>query len=307
MIKTLLKNLIPLLLIGCVEPNTFKGDNNAVKELTVDAKEIFKYTAEKNPVDIVWLIDTSRSMVEECANVRSNFDSFINSLEANNDIKVALVASSNDPTGLGLQVKLSDSAKQRGHIQIDSVVSSNDPLYALSVISCSSADASSLCGNPISGVNQSKGPLAFNPSNRGALLNFYRPNSKKVFIIVTDDDALKVTHDNLFSFLPQTHQGATFFSFVSKQGTTAEKLRELIENPNITGDELPQVKGSSYINLAKSSGGEAYDIYDSNWSKHFDTLKNSIEDIANAEFQLDGLNKLISVSLEGAKLTINIL
>ena len=111
-----------------------------------------------------------------------------------------------------------------------------------------------------------------------SLSGFYRKGSKKVFVFVTDDNALGVNSENFFEIMGPTYNDATIFGFLNTQAS------------------------KSYMDLATRSGGSYFEISKTDWSSYFSSLTDSVEDIIQNDFQIQGLDKILSISIDGRSL-----
>jgi hypothetical protein len=112
----------------------------------------FKAGQKFDPVDMVWVVDSSRSMADEQARIRQTINDFVDAVEARHfDVRLVMVTSSNIvPAPLG-----TDATRYRF---VQRNVGSHEPLAAL---------------------------LAELPRYR----DFLRPSAALHFVVVTDDDS----------------------------------------------------------------------------------------------------------------------
>ena len=131
-----------------------------------------------------------------------------------------------------------------------------------------------------------------------------RPNSLKIFVFVTDDDARVVTSENFFKYLAPELRSAVIFSFAGVKGSSipieALNNRRMGAIKGVNGCQA--LLGQSYQNLAEASGGSVFDICEEDWTKHFNKLTNNVSSIVNNRFILKNNKKLISVEIDGKKL-----
>ena len=288
-------------------------------------KDTFPITFTRRKLDIVWAIDNSVSMNEEAAQVRANFGKFITGLAADLDLKLALMSQITGPTA----VTLDQDAVSKGHLQLNTPVGSSNALAILAAAGCPEKDTSfnalpnpavgsvttianellvysqftplSICGRPF----EQKDPFdKFSPtrhylmespevvvSSRGRLAGFFRPDATRVYVIVTDDDAGMVNETNFIDMvMPSANNRRPFvFSFRG------------IENTGV-GCAVA-MHGRSYESLATKTGAEVYDICLPDWSVHFKKLAESLQKIANNQFDLsDPKAAIAEVKIDGVAL-----
>lgn len=118
-----------------------------------------------------------------------------------------------------------------------------------------------------------------------------RDGAKLVMVVVTDDNASNVTDQNFISGLNPALKAlkpAVFaFRGVADQGRC-----------NITR------AGVAYDNLARTTGGEVFDICAPDWRPNFDKLAESVAMIAGTSFKIDdpAFHIVTQVSLDGVVL-----
>lgn len=278
--------------------------------------ETFTVELTKNQVDIVWVIDNSPSMREEAAQVHKNFDAFITETSSFAEVKIALISSSLLPVTIdsfssavqskNIPVNLPATAAAKGHIQIDQTVSSTNLLALAAAASCPAASSmAKVTFTPTSEEHRicdlsfkadPTDPTQFfrrleNPEIidqvKGSLTGFFRSDAKRVYIFVTDDEAMGLKSDIFLTTVqvgtPEIKPYVFAFRGVADQGTC------LISNP-----------GVAYDILAKNSGGEVFDICVPDWKPYFDQLTASINDIARSEYVLEKarVQKIVSITID---------
>ncbi len=225
------------------------GDDDDKK----DDGPILIYEASANarnaalPIDMIWMIDNSGSMVDTAQAVRDNFQNFANQVAAVPDMKLALV-SKIGTTGTSTNIPSSVSIP---HIEINQSVDSTNGLDILSSALC---PTSAVAGSPCASVTN-------HPLVRGKLNNFLRPDSHKVFVLVTDDESKLKSGDFLTRFDSIYPNGAlTVYGFIG------------------LGEVSPcQAKtGTQYIDLAAATGGQMYNICDTDWSTKYAQLADNV-------------------------------
>jgi hypothetical protein len=213
--------------------------------------ERFELTSRRGAVDIVWAIDTSGSMAEEIEHVRRNFSHFISSLDATTDVKLTLLQA---PLGIDVGQDLSVP----GHNHIRRRIGSTNALESI---------ADDL-------VVRRSIPL--------------RPDASLVIVVVTDDDAERVTHQNFLELVAPGLGGKVpvmyaFRGDVSRTGCYVAR------------------KGRAYEELAMRTNGKVFDICEPDWRANFSDLKKSVSDIVTSNFKLaDPLaREIVAVSIDG--------
>jgi hypothetical protein len=137
----------------------------------------------KGLVDMIWVIDNSRSMTAEAAQVRSNLEKFLTKLKESVNVKLALISKKGTS---GNAVELSSEALAAGNMQLDVVVNSTD-------------------GTQIALKKQSE------------LSPIFRPEAQRVFVFVTDDNsALPAAKFLQQATLDNNGKQPKVFSFIGK-------------------------------------------------------------------------------------------
>lgn len=315
----ILSLVIPLalsMLASCSSSDKFSGSGarteNAESEVeTLRAQEKFSISGISNEgkVDIVWVVDNSISMSEEVGHVRRNFKEFIDKASSQTNLKVALISSTD--TILEAAVLLPPSAAAAGHIQIAQSVGSTDLLVLAAAASCPAMSSQvdifppnikpeirthRVCGQDI---EDRYGSLVYTIENpdaieavKGTLTSFFRSDAKRVYVFVTDDDALGVRSKDYITEIANYNNSVKPFVFAFRGQETPQRGC-YVENP-----------GKEYEALAASTGGEVFDICQADWKPSFDRLTNSVNDIANNAFKLKNarVHKVLKVLLDGREL-----
>ncbi len=301
------------LLGGCNE-SKFDASNSAPKaeaqkeEASADSlsaapiTESFALEAQKQPIDLVWIVDNSASMIEENPIAQANLDAFAKNVAKTSDLHMALISFDDSATG----IKLSDELKAAHHIQISATVGSTNLLAIAASATCpakttegyqaapgSYAGTMKICNQVVKSKNE-EGFLEDEVTVekvKGELTKFYRPQAKKVFVFVTDDDADFVTSANFLAlvepYLGKEGGKPVVFSFQAVEGATCSI----------------SAVGRSYTDLARKTLGETFDICAEDWSQHFSRLTKAVSRVSNTKIQLKGSAKeVLSVAVDGQKL-----
>lgn len=214
-------------------------------------------TSVYRAVDIVWTIDNSGSMKDNVAKVKANFDRFISSIDAKANLRLALISSreTSTPNVYGLNL----SATGSKYLQINQAVGSDNGLSMAAAAACPK-NSSGACGEAQDSFWDYDSYLV-----SGMLRNFLRPEAKKIFVFVSDDDSFLDDYEFL-NAAKQAYpaQAPQVFGFVATSKVSS--------TPGCTvTDESAEVKS-----LAVKTGGAAYDICQSDWTSHFDKLISNI-------------------------------
>ncbi|MEY2987580.1 MAG: hypothetical protein RJB13_1101 [Pseudomonadota bacterium] len=251
------------------------AQDSSGESLTTGTTENFQTSGSAGKVDIAWFIDQSGSMKDEIDNVKENFGSFIESVNALVDARIALVAKSSGENSIAV-TQVADKI-----IQVDQKVTSNDALeIAISTFV------------PVSGALPSE--VKDQSDAKSKLADFFRADVPAVIVIVTDDDAANVTSSN-FEELSKATLGKVpkLFAF---RATEASKFE------GVDGCSLVE-QGISYEELASNTGGEVFDICEPDWTQKFEKLKQGIAKAAQNSFQLKKVpTKITEVKVNGAVL-----
>lgn len=233
-------------------------------------------TTRKAEVDIVWVVDNSRSMEDEAHHVRQNVASFADQVKKRANVRMALISrKGNSGTAVSLP-----SGSDFYHIDQE-VTSWDGILLAASAICGSGSKASPSCrdiDNPnlIKPHNKQENPQAeINDSKkvRGKLRDFLsREHSKKVFVFVTDDNS-SWSYEKFLAIAKENLHGQT------------PMVSSFIQLPN-SSKACGHAVGTAYMNLASRTGGKVYDICQSNWKSTFEQLANDVEREIETVFEL---------------------
>lgn len=238
--------------------------------------ESFDLDKKKKPVDMVWVIDNSSSMDNNVAEVRKNFEAFIDSIENKADLKLALVSEKGTSDA---KMSLSAKALSAGHIQVSAYVGSYTPMMVAAAASCqknltsiSDYGGGTVCGLEVNNTDWAVDVIDDAGVNKaaGTLANFYRNDAEKVFVFVTDDDA--------HGF------GATEFTHAMKQARGVDSFRAYSFGCNDTQGSCDGNVGEQYRLLAQNRGA-IFDIRNS-WAQNFGLLTAEIYRLGTSEYKL---------------------
>ena len=284
----------------------------------VQKSKRFESASKERIVDMVWVIDNSLSMKEEAANVRQNFAAFANSVANQTNLRVALI-SKRDSFSAGTHVGIPSGVSNA--VQVDFLVHSFNPLLVAASATCpENVDAA----DEFCRINRS---ITAYDRVRGSLNSFFRPNSQKVFVFVSDDDSAAMARNAQTQI--QYDSGDTN-GYISIQ-------KSLVENEDfVSADtfkkhmsrvfgEATSYKvfgfvalnnkatcasrvGSSYIDLIQDRKGLGFDICQGSWSEHFNSLSNQVIEYALNEYALGSadIHQVKSVALNGKVLIQNL-
>ncbi len=239
-----------------------------------DFMEEFKVDGQKyRPIDLVWVIDNSGSMSQEVEQVRANFANFISSVKTRTDLNIAVISAVQSYASHRLT--LPADFNEAGGVLVDRAVGSHDSLYLLASAMCSTETAGhDLCNNSY--------PI------RGSLVDFFRADSNKVFVFVTDDNS-SLDYNEFLDFVPLAiGQEATAFGFIS----LGKQLSPCQARP---GDE--------YRNMALDTGGDFFNICETDWSQHFGKLVDAVHRVSQTRFSLErDVKEGVAVFVNGKRL-----
>ena len=206
------------------------------------------------PVDIVWVIDSSPSMGEEIAQVQRNLNDFTTRISmAGLDVRVALVAAEADLATAG-----------RDYIG----VCIPPPLSAADT--CPDVDSETY--KHIRLNVHSSDPLSKMVDAAPQLSGFFREESLKHIVFVTDDDAGWGLDSEEFLMNINSDpnlRGATVHSVVDLIGY----MSSCIFDDNCScGEE----RGQTYIDLSESTNGGVFSVCEEDWAPLFVLLEERV-------------------------------
>jgi hypothetical protein len=241
-------------------------------------KKTFQPSFAQQPVDVVWIVDTSRSMTQEANEVNQNLERFMTGLGRDRDLQVTLIGRSAKPVQL-LAPQVPAGVTFR---QLPYYIFSFDALEVTAAGFCPKA-TTSRDDKKVCNIKVDKTQKLYEDENlpsddiRGVLAPYLRENARKVFVVVTDDDA-GIFRASEFEAAANAHiKGPwSFYAFRGKKSQANDNCR--VEND-----------GEQYDKLATRTMGQTFSICDADWSKNFDTLKNSISTLTSRAFPLTDL------------------
>lgn len=315
-----------------------KGSGGEDLDGGVELVDEFEVSAQSKPapLDIVWGIDNSGSMVEEAAQVRTNLERFADTLKARTDVRVGLISEAVQNlqgTHVPLPATLPAVA---GHKQLPVSVGSTSALAYLAAATCpkelttakgstTNGDAGTICGVPVATLGTDLGTeltdnTAGNPwytifqrvglalvypevtvvtNIAGSLAqDFFRPDARRVYVVVTDDNATGIDADNFLKAIPNS----------DKVKPVVYSFRGVANRPADPATNTPACnvarRGVAYEKLTAATGGAVFDICDPDWSKNFAQLASSIVASLGLNFplQVGNVIRVIEVTVDGKPL-----
>jgi len=205
----------------------------------------FKAGQKFDPIDMVWVVDSSRSMLDEQARIRQTINDFVSDVEARHfDVRLVMVTASDIvPAPLG-----GDSARYRF---VQRSVGSHEPLEAL---------------------------LDELPRYR----DFLRPKAALHFVVVTDDDSRLDADDFLAQMTAQLGRSFAVHAVASPDVDGAPCLDEgaipeCASATNVRRSACGAAAiGREYYALAQRLGGQEISICVDDWGKVFGPLLDAV-------------------------------
>ena len=234
-------------------------------------------------LDIVWVIDNSGSMGQEVAHVRNNYEAFVGSVQGYADIKTALIS---DSVGSGYSHPLSlpTGLDPDQHIQIDFFVSSWNPM-------CLTQNAFNAQGPYLKCASHNYDHSLAEQRVHGKLTSFFRQESQKIFVFVTDDNEYTTDKTSfLNSFQTAYGQSPIVYSFVAL-GSGQSPCQ---------ADE-----GTRYQVLSQETEGAVFNICTADWTGHFEQMTDHISTVTDSTFSLRHADvvEVVKVNVDGAELS----
>ena len=205
-----------------------KGEECAAISETAEPKH--------SPVDIVWIVDGSASMLDETLAVQENITQFANGIAmAGIDARVVMLAGADiaGPTPLGM-----DKAR---YLFVPALVGSNDALVQLITL-------------------------------YDAYKTFLRADAALHFVVVTDDESFLAAPD--FKAQMEMTAGKPFiFHAIASESVNGLPCVGACGLPIVCGGFAP---GAQYYALADMTGGQKISICTADWSKVFAPLQAAV-------------------------------
>jgi hypothetical protein len=302
------------------------AQNNSLNTTPVDPgtpvvtkEKSFNSASKSKAIDMVWVIDNSASMTKNVQLVTKNFQSFVSTLQNQVDIHVALISRST-PFSYNTQISLPAALTASGvNVQINFLVHSYNPMLVAAASTCPALPTAddTFCS-----------AVYANPHYKnayGSLRSFFRQDSQKVFVIVSDDDSSDpgksiVQFDdpsNPNSFLAISKSSlaenddyivpATFVNRMkSAFGASASYKTFGFISYDAKTSPCRAREGYAYQSLINLSGGQGYNICQTDWSSNFSSLTQSVIDYATTEYSLadSGVTNILDVTLNGTELVL---
>lgn len=275
--------------------------------------EKFNSSSSNKKIDFVWVVDNSGSMGNEVQKTRDNMKLFAETLAGYTDLKMALVSAKDGTTNPGdsnPQYFTMPSVSGLASTQINSFVASNDALIHAGLVTCpTNAPAGSWCttfqanktdvdGRIIpSGPSSSKRWEKVYQPIVGALSNFMRDQSHKVFVIVSDDDARNA--GNPYRVLSDQFLNAYDSRFPNSQPIVYSIVSpRTVDAAKAAGCDV-YGQGNEYVRLSGLTGGKVFDICANDWKPYFDEMLTGITTLASTSFPLATINvvEILSVKI----------
>lgn|GEM_PF-4009980 len=199
------------------------------------------------PIDAVLVIDNSESMTYEQTYIRKNLLTLATRMNGKADLRLLLISKKRSsvslPTLGAAGINLSEQLDPKRFVHHDLEIGSNDAMRA-----------------------------AFETIN-GPHRDFFRKNSEKAFIFVTDDDSTLFSANDFQNGLTAIFPGIQYktYNFISG-------------GEYISG--CGHKSGRQYVELWKKVGGRVFNICETNWLSAFDKLADDLAYQALTDFKL---------------------
>jgi|GEM_PF-6568535 len=270
--------------------------------------ETFTILAPTNKLDILWVVDNSAVMYDKIAKVEANFAAFAQrvagDLGQSGALRLGLfsVTEYNNTLVPGFNPSKLAAFNLTKHLDVAPSGSTALDFAAMSLCPASSSKAPTghfaagssarICGNQVPIPMYRGTAYGKEESIPGAFQSFLRKDARLALVFVTDGDANNVTSAN---FLDLLKAGGVYQPVVFTFGALT---------PRIDGAACSVYKKSeSYISLANSTGGAAFDICADNWTPHFDTIAKKTVSAARLSWKLAvPANSIVKVTVDGMPL-----
>jgi hypothetical protein len=252
------------------------GQIGVTQTLNPDGSVNGSVQIQKNLVDFLFLVDTSSSMDDEMSQVSKNLAKFIAETKKNADIKLGVVGEDDFKD----RIKKIDKSVINSISYFERNINSTNALY---VLHSGIRDASNKCP-------QYEDTTKVTETSK-YLSSFFRKDSVKHVVVITDDNAKGVNETNFEECTKSSEISIDKLSgFIGLSGEF-----KLGKTPGTVsmGCKIDR-KGVAYERVATLNRGRMYDICQKDWAQSF-------EDLANASTRLSF--KLPAVqNIEGYKI-----
>lgn len=262
-------------IVGIVRSITDDGNDSATGSGSIregqgvsgSAGELIVQTFQSNESksttksDVFWILDTSESMQNEIDHVSKNLNTLINTIDKMSDVKVGMLYKDLERSIFGINTKIEFKMDRDLRSKIDEIDSTL--VYSKEAF------------------KRFKDFIGRNDS-------FFREDSVKTVIIVTDDDD-KMDNDDFLK------------AAWNKFGKDKFKLYGFI---GLNKDCKIANKGDEYKKAIDKTGGKYWNICDKNWEKNFDALADAVISTVGTDFELDHeIAKIEKIELDGRRIS----
>ncbi|AHZ83636.1 VWA domain-containing protein [Bdellovibrio bacteriovorus] len=278
------------------------------EEAPVLKSQTFTAASKAKVIDMVWVIDNSASMTSGAEIIRKNFEKFAHLVENQVDLRVALV-SKKDAFSLKTHVALPETMKNGQ--QVDFMVHSYNLLLVAAAATCPESATDAFCKKIQANSRYDKA--------YSSLSEFFRPQSQKVFVFVTDDDSsardnttVQFDAENLNGYVGIIKNLAVDEDYITAETFQDRMIRAFGRNGSYkvfgfiaSATSKCRARPSDvYRSLITASAGAAFEVCAADWSAGFTKLSERVVDYATTEFSLQSENvkKVLSVQLNGKTL-----
>ena len=257
-----------------------------------------------SPIDMVWVVDNSGSMKEEVAQVRANIQKFAKSVSERADLRLSLISDQDPRFGLTLD----EMSLPKDFLQVKTYVGSINSMSILASALCDKEGTvlegtvvKKICAKDVVSTRENEGIY---PNSRismaeglaqgdhqasvvsGSLKDRMRAGATRVFVFVTDDTTKGAVVGNNFMSVTGSDPATTHvYAFAGIKKTP--------------GCDIAKV-GETYLELARATGGEVFDICASDWSANFTQLTEKVIKLTQNSFDIPGSIKVIKdVKIKG--------
>ncbi len=255
--------------------------------------EVLKFKADvflrEAELDVVWVVDNSTSMSEEIAHVKNNLRDFVDHVSQFSNLRT-FVLSKTDPADYDAKFTVDVRGYAGGNqlTAFDHLIGSKDALFWASKLVCTDkADCPETLKYPY--CQHEKCKNYFDDRVERAATEVLRPNARKAFVFVTDDESSEISMDRFLKIYGQKFDVARLkvFSFVT-----------LSKDRSPCGDSV----GKVYQALSERTNGKSFNICDPNWRPHFQQIAEALEKSVKNRFALRSSAKVKKVVVDGREL-----